>query len=1095
MALIAGIMVTRRFGPIDQSVMLWLLLCAPAGIIYGLRRRKSVVLVIAVGALFMFLGCLLSARDLLIGAHFVPPPDIAIVHATVVDKLGASKQFRVFLVDSGVTVRDGTALPGRGRLVLKACGLPLKPGDRIAFRSRVSVPSNKGNPGEFDWELYCRNLGILWSAHVQGADSVVLISPGNRFLPRGLLYSLRERIEQFLDAQVPGNAGARHVTHGGESQSAFPLAAVGGEGQPPHSEKRKYEGSSVPRRLNFLSSREDIFRSAVPGVGNEPFFGCIEPTHPASGLHADRERSPRLFAAASSRLLQMRFDFFAWADEFAGSAALGVRNVPFFPCVELTHPALDLRADRGRWTPLLSTAPSLGLQLDDQPAFKERHAGHDTGIPTRSDIIAIVKGIVLGDRADISPAVNKSFVDSGLVHILSASGLHVGIAACAAIVAMWLLTWPFPVLYNWVPRKKLAAAASIPAMIAYCLLVGSRVATIRATLMGLVCAVAVISDRRWRSWNSLCVAALAILLLYPLSVTAVDFQLSFVAVAAIFVVLSATTGDSARGFWQDSDPGRRHRESRETESSSKVSCDSGIESSPDGATRTGDRQASLDVPTGSGGSARQAAIGESPDIPGNLGRESGEQPLSTQPTPRITTYLKARGYDVCVQWTFGVLLTSAAASLGVLPILLWVFHSIPVYAVAANLVAIPLFTLALPLSLASCLVGVWWPGAGSLLLWPAEHLIRCAVRWGMLIAGLPGSTIQVPEVSLFLLAAVVGICVIAAFLLHRKVTTRACVLLTAYAALAAAMLLIWSAGEASLWLRSTLRVTFLNVGKADAAFVEFPDGARMLVDAGRRMEDYDAGERYVLPALRWNAIRSLDWVMASHPDIDHTGGLLAVIKEIPTGALLWNPVPLRSGGLAAALAELTARNGRLLRADKDTPVLTVGRAKMTFLNDAWRAGLPGRGLGSSNNLSVVCRLEFGEVSFLFVGDLEHAGEQSLLATGRPLTATVLKVGHHGCKSSTSEEFVRAVSPQAALISADANLWSKCPDPRVISRLESAGARIFWTGRDGAVTMETDGNRLWVRTGKNSRAEEEVAVQRRSLQPREPSSSERYSVAP
>ncbi len=832
-ALTAGILVTWRLGPVEESVLLWLLLCSPAGIIYGLRRRKPGVLVTAVGALFLFLGCFLSGRDLVNGAQFDAPPDVLTVHASIVDKLGSGKGFRVFRLESGVTVRDGTALPGLGRLVLKECGVPLCSGDRIAFRSRVTRPTNRGNPGDFDWELYCRNSGIAWLVHVQREDSVVLISPGSRFRARALLYGLRERIGQFLDAHFP-------------------------------------QGST-----------------------------------------------------------------------------------------------------------------------------------DDTAMPTRSDIGAIIKGVVLGDRAEISPALNKSFVDSGTVHILAASGLHVGIVAFATVAVVRLITWPFPLLYIWVPLKKLAAMASIPSIVGYCLLVGARSATVRATIMGLVVSVALISDRRWRSWNSLCIAALAILLVYPLSLYAVDFQLSFAAVAGILAVVSGATRVSARGSQ-----------------------------------------------SGSGSTGRLQRV-----------------------------------RDWCGQWTYGVLLTSGGASLGVLPILLWVFHSIPVYSVPANLVAIPLFTLTLPLSLLGCLVGLWSPWGGGLILWPAEHCTRFAVRWQMLIAGLPGSTIQVPEVSVLLLSAVVGICLAVAFLLHRKVGTRRGVLLTTYGALVGSMLLIWLAGQASGWCRTNLRVTFLNVGKADAAMVEFPNGARMLVDAGRRIEDYDAGVRYVLPALRWSAIGSLDWVMASHPDMDHTGGLLSVIREIPTKAILWNPVPLRSGGLAEAIAELTSRGGQVLRADKDAPVLDVGRAKMRFLNDPGPEVLSGRGLGTTNNSSVVCRIEFGEVSFLFVGDLEHLGEQSLLATGRPLGATVLKVGHHGCKSSTSEAFVRAVSPRVALISSDAEPWSKCPDPRVIDRLKSEGTRIFWTGRDGAVTMETDGNTLWIRTGKKPGSKVEVIASRsRLLQP-------------
>ena len=212
-----------------------------------------------------------------------------------------------------------------------------------------------------------------------------------------------------------------------------------------------------------------------------------------------------------------------------------------------------------------------------------------------------------------------------------------------------------------------------------------------------------------------------------------------------------------------------------------------------------------------------------------------------------------------------------------------------------------------------------------------------------------------------------------------------------------------------------------------------------------------------MPALRWGAIKSLNWVMASHPDMDHVGGMLTVAKELPVRAVLWNPVDLRpGGGLAEALEAVASRGGALLRADRHELTVNVGRAKMRFLNSPGPKVLTQRGLGTTNNTSVVAKVEFGDISFLFTGDLEHAGEAAILEAGMPVKSTVLKVGHHGCKTSTSEAFVRAVAPKVALVSCDSHPWSKCPYPPVMRRLEQSGARIFWTGRDGAVTMETDG---------------------------------------
>jgi competence protein ComEC len=122
-----------------------------------------------------------------------------------------------------------------------------------------------------------------------------------------------------------------------------------------------------------------------------------------------------------------------------------------------------------------------------------------------------------------------------------------------------------------------------------------------------------------------------------------------------------------------------------------------------------------------------------------------------------------------------------------------------------------------------------------------------------------------------------------------------------------------------------------------------------------------------------------------------------------------------------------------------------------------------------NNSSVVCKLECGAKSFLFTGDLEREGEEELLAAGAPLASSVLKVGHHGGKNSSSRRFIEAVRPELAVIPADYPMARGSPSREVLERLESAGVRIFWTGRDGAVIIDTDGINLTVKTGRRSKA--------------------------
>ena len=367
-----------------------------------------------------------------------------------------------------------------------------------------------------------------------------------------------------------------------------------------------------------------------------------------------------------------------------------------------------------------------------------------TDVPSRADIGRIVRGIVLGDRGEISPTLNTCFVDAGLVHFLSAAGLHVSIVAFAAVVAVALITWPTPTLYNRFPLKKLAAAVSIPAILFYCLLVGARAATVRATIMGLIVAVALISDRRWYSWNSFSIAALLILLIHPLSLFTADFQRTFAAVAGILVVIPAL-GSAAQ-------------------------------------------------------QSRKAGSKADSNFSGRIG------------------YLE----KVLKLWLTALLLTSGGASLGALPLLLWLSHSIPVYSVAANLIACPLFTLALPFALAACFVGTGSPWLGGLIMWPAEVCIRIVVRLAIWVAHLPGSTLQIPHVSVVLMVIVTGICLSPVIYMRKKDRTATGAMVTTYVALAAGMAAIWLGAQVCCRTERNLEVVFLNVGKGDAAIVKFP---------------------------------------------------------------------------------------------------------------------------------------------------------------------------------------------------------------------------------------------------------------------------------
>jgi competence protein ComEC len=228
-----------------------------------------------------------------------------------------------------------------------------------------------------------------------------------------------------------------------------------------------------------------------------------------------------------------------------------------------------------------------------------------------------------------------------------------------------------------------------------------------------------------------------------------------------------------------------------------------------------------------------------------------------------------------------------------------------------------------------------------------------------------------------------------------------------------------------------LRLTVLDVGQGDAIVVEMPDGRAVLVDAGPAGPmRLDVGERVVAPFL-WNrGILRLAGVAVTHDDGDHAGGA-AAIRRLFTIDEEWTSTSLPHGGRR------------------------FGRAEITPLPPTAAAG------GRKNDGALVLRIDMGLASFLLASDIGASRERELTAAGSNLASTVLKVAHHGSRSSTSTELVRAVGPRLAAISVGARNPYGHPDAGVVARLAAAGARVYRTDRDGALIFETDGGALTV----------------------------------
>jgi competence protein ComEC len=272
-----------------------------------------------------------------------------------------------------------------------------------------------------------------------------------------------------------------------------------------------------------------------------------------------------------------------------------------------------------------------------------------------------------------------------------------------------------------------------------------------------------------------------------------------------------------------------------------------------------------------------------------------------------------------------------------------------------------------------------------------------------------------------------------------------------------------------------LQLTALDVRQGDSLFLSFPDRSNLLVDGGgllgrsfgEHFEDdsFDVGEQVVSPFLWSLGVRKLNAVALTHAHHDHMSGLHALLNNFEVGEL-WvgeNPLTPEYVSLLKAALRRTVRIRSLVAGDR----LHFHSAKLEFLNP--ERG-PRKGKSPANNDSLAFRLLFGQRSFLLTGDIERRVETEILNRAEPLDSDLLKIAHHGSRSSTLPAFLDRVSPVWALISVAAHSPFGHPHTEVLNRIEERHVPTFRTDRDGAICVSTDGRILEVNFyGDGSRA--------------------------
>ncbi len=401
-------------------------------------------------------------------------------------------------------------------------------------------------------------------------------------------------------------------------------------------------------------------------------------------------------------------------------------------------------------------------------------------------------------------------------------------------------------------------------------------------------------------------------------------------------------------------------------------------------------------------------------------------------------------------WLIVAAATPLAAGIATAPISAWHFNGLSLFGLISNVFLVPLYSMfIIPASILGAFLMPLSIGLSQIVLDADVYAINTGFHLAQLIAAIPGSYVRVGTPSFLEIAAVYGL-IFSVLHWKRRIAARAasavCVLI---------LIVAPAAYRIADWTNNDLRFTLIDVGQGLSQLIEIPGGEKILVDGGGFAgSSFDIGENALAPFLWKKRIKSIDIIVNTHPHPDHYLGLDFIVEHFGVREM-W--ISGQKKHAPAQYKEIIAKaKGKSIVVkvlDDETEERAIGSAvlevlwppKTAYDNDSF----------TLNDASIVLRLGFGEKTFLLSADIEEKAEKAL-SEQTDLSADVLVAGHHGGKTSSTPEFVKAAHPRYALIPVGRQNRYGHPDEKVLARLRSSRAMIYRTDEDGQVKCTTDG---------------------------------------